>query len=107
MRSASASRRFSIIILPNLSENHDHYTKKFSKWENNFEVKNYTTEFTNAITPTSWFYNMYVQSQNETDSKSPPSLEIAFFLDSGASVLEINISTNMIITQLFNVCFHD
>ena len=64
----------------------------------------YTTELTNAITPPSWFYNLYIHTQNETDSNLPSRLEIAFLLDSGALILVLNVPNYMMITRMFNDC---
>ena len=61
---------------------------------------------TNA-TATSWFHILYIHSQNETDSNLLSRLEIAFLLDSGASIVVLNIPTYTMITQMLNVCNHD
>ena len=63
----------------------------------------YATGMTNAITPTSWFYFLYIQSQNETDSNSPSTLEVASLLSSHAPISKFNLPTIMMITQLFSV----
>ena len=62
---------------------------------------------TKIITPTGWFYNMFVHSQNKSDSNLPSRLEIAFLLDSGASILVPDIPVSMVITQMFNVSNYD
>ena len=41
----------------------------------------------NAVTPTSWFYTLYVHTPLSIAQRDNPSrLEIAFLLDSGASI---------------------
>ena len=50
-----------------------------------------------TITPTKWFRNMCIHSQNETDSNLPSGLEIAFPLDSGAFFLILNKATFVMI----------
>ena len=64
----------------------------------------YTTEKTSAITPTSWFYNLEILSENETHANLPSTLQIVFLLYSGASTSVLKIPTYMMITQIFNVC---
>ena len=68
------------------------------------------TELTNATTPTSWFLKLYVHCQNETDSHLLSRLQIAFLLDSSASILVFHLPTYLMITQILNVCnrnYHD
>ena len=67
----------------------------------------YTTEIPNAMSPTSWFYNLYILSQNKTDSNLPPKMEVDFPLDSSASLSVPFTPCSMMISQLFNVCNHD
>ena len=52
-----------------------------------FEVHMYhPTAIANAVTPTSWFYTLYVHTPSSIVQRDNPSrLEIAFLLDSGAS----------------------
>ena len=38
----------------------------------------YTTEMTNALTPTNWFHKLYIHAETETDSNLPSGLEIGF-----------------------------
>ena len=65
------------------------------------------TEMTNDITPTSWFYNRFIHSQNETDSNLHSRLEIVRPLESCASISGTNKPTYTKIIQMFNVCNHD
>ena len=53
-----------------------------------FEVHMYhPTAMANAVTPTSWFYTLYVHTQSSiTRRDNPFRLEIAFLLYSGASI---------------------
>ena len=44
-----------------------------------FEFHIYATEMTNAITPTSWFFIVYIRSQNETDSTSPSKRDFVLY----------------------------
>ena len=81
--------------------------EKFQRQKNKFEVNGKTTEMTNAITPTTWFYILYIHSEFETDSNIPSRLEIASLTHNGASILVLNIPVYMIIIQMLNVCHHD
>ena len=81
--------------------------KTFHSRKTNFEVKMCTTEFTNASTPTGWFYILYNHSQNETDSSLPSRPEIAFLLDSGESILVFKKPTYRVFTEIINFCNHD
>ena len=53
-----------------------------------FEVHMYhPTAMANAVTPTSWFYTLYVHTPSSITQRGNPSrLEIAFLPDSGASI---------------------
>ena len=53
-----------------------------------FEIHMYhPTAMANAVTPTSWFYTLYVHTTSSITQRDNPSrLEIVFLLDSGASV---------------------
>ena len=45
----------------------------------------------NAVTPTSWFYTLYVHTpSNLVQRDNPYRLEIAFLLHSGASISVLN-----------------
>ena len=57
-----------------------------------FEVHIYhPTAIANAVTPTSWFYPLYVHTPSSIVQRDNPSrLEIAFLLDSGASISVLN-----------------
>ena len=60
-----------------------------------FEVHMYhPTAMANAVTPTSWFYTLYVHTPSSIVQRDNPSrLEIAFLLDSGASISVLNYAT--------------
>ena len=62
---------------------------------------------TRATTPTSWFHNKYVHSQNRAVSNLPSRSEIVFLLDSGASISLLSLPTYKMITQKLNVCNYD
>ena len=48
-----------------------------------FEVLYHPTAMANAVTPTSWFYTLYVHTPTSITQRDNPSrLEIAFRLDS-------------------------
>ena len=52
------------------------------------------TAMANAVTPTSWFYTLYVHTPSSIVQRDNPSrLEIAFLLDSGASISVLNYPT--------------
>ena len=55
----------------------------------------------NAVTPTSCFYTLYVHTPSSiTQRDSPSRLEIAFLLDSGAS---ISVSTYITLKKLSDI----
>ena len=59
------------------------------------------TEMANAVTPTSWYYSLYIhtpstQIQRENSSR----LEISFLLDSGVSISVLNYPTYVTIAKL-------
>ena len=58
-----------------------------------FEVHMYhPTAMSNAVTPTSWFHTLYVHTPSDiTQIDNPSRLEIAFLLDSGASIFHLRI----------------
>ena len=58
-----------------------------------FEVHIYhSTAMANAVTPTSWFYTLYVHTPSSITQRDNPSrIEIAFLLDSGASISSISV----------------
>ena len=64
----------------------------------------YTTELTIAIPPTSWFYLLYLHSQNESDPNPHSSVEINCPLDSGPSISVPDFRIDMMKSQLFLVC---
>ena len=71
----------------------------------NFEVHMYhPTEMADAITTTSWFYTFYVHTPlSQIQRDNPSRLEIAFFLDSGASILVFNYPTYIPLTKLLDI----
>ena len=70
-----------------------------------FEVHLYhTTAIANAVTPTSWFYTLYVHTPSSIVQRDNPSrLEIAFFLDRGASISVLNYPTYITLTKLLDI----
>ena len=66
-----------------------------------FEVHMYhPTAMANAVTPTSWFYTLYVHTP---ERDNPSRLEIAFLLDSGASISVLNYPTYITLTKLIDI----
>ena len=58
----------------------------------------------NAVTPTSWFYTLYVHTPSSIVQRDNPSrLEIAFLLDSGASISVLNYPTYITLTKLLDI----
>ena len=70
-----------------------------------FEVHMYhPTALANAVTPTSWFYTLYVHEPSNIIQRDNPSrLEIAFLLDSGASISVLNYPTYITLTKLLDI----
>ena len=70
-----------------------------------FEVHMYhPTAMANAVTPTSWFYTLYVHTPSNIVQRDNPSrLEIAFLLDSGASISVLNYPTYITLTKLLDI----
>ena len=70
-----------------------------------FEVHMYhPTAMANAVTPTSWFYTLYVHTPSSITQRDNPSrLEIAFHLDSGASISVLNNPTYITLTKLLDI----
>ena len=70
-----------------------------------FEVHMYhPTAMANAVTPTSWFYTFYVHAPSSIVQRHNPSrLEIAFLLDSGASISVLNYPTYITLTKLLDI----
>ena len=71
----------------------------------NFEVHMYhPTEMANAVTPTSWFYSLYIHTPpTHIQSDNPSRLEISFLLDSGASISVLNYPTYVSIAKLLKI----
>ena len=70
-----------------------------------FEVHMYhPTAMANAVTPTSWFYTLYVHTPSSITQRDNPSrLEFAFLLDSGASISVLNYPTYITLTKLLDI----
>ena len=70
-----------------------------------FEVHMYhPAAMANAVTPTSWFYTLYVHTPSSITQRDNPSrLEIAFLLDSGASNSVLNYPTYTTLTKLLDI----
>ena len=70
-----------------------------------FEVHMYhPTAMASAVTPTSWFYTLYVHTPSSIVQRDNPSrLEIAFLLDSGASISVLNYPTYITLTKLLDI----
>ena len=70
----------------------------------NFEIHMYhSTEVSNALTPTSWFYSLYLHTPERYNKIDHPSrLEISFLLDS-ASILVLNYPTYLTVAKLLNI----
>ena len=62
------------------------------------------TAMANAVTPTSLFYTLYVHTPSSITQRDNPSrLEIAFLLDSGASISVLNYPTYITLRKLLNI----
>ena len=70
-----------------------------------FEVHMYhPTAIANAVTPTSWFYTLYVHTPSSITQRDHPSkLEIAFLLGSDASISVLNYPTYITLTKLLDI----
>ena len=70
-----------------------------------FEVHMYhPTALANAVTPTSWFYALYDHTPSSiTQRDNTARLEIAFLLDSGASISVLNYPTYITLTKLLDI----
>ena len=86
-----------------------------SKTESIFEINMYhpnisssqssstPAEHANAITPSTWFVNLYIFKPTE-DTSIPSKLELLFLLDSGASICVLNLPTFTILADHFLKC---
>ena len=64
----------------------------------------HATAMANAVTPTSWFYTLYVHTPSSIVQRDNPSrLEIAFLLDSDASISVLNYPTYITLTKLLDI----
>ena len=62
------------------------------------------TAMANAVTPTSWFYTLYVHTPSSIVQRDNPSrLEISFLPDSGASISVLNYPTYITLTKLLDI----
>ena len=70
-----------------------------------FEVHMYhPTAIANAVTPTIWFYTLYVHTPSSiVQIDNPSRLEFAFLLDSGASISVLNYTTYITLTKLLDI----
>ena len=70
-----------------------------------FEVHMYhPTAMANAVTPTSWFYTLYVHTPSSITQRDNQSrIEIAFLLDSGASISVMNYPTFITLTNFLDI----
>ena len=95
------------------SRSHSYYKPKFQPTINHIEPTpsedtpseinmNYPT-ITNAITPSSWCFKLYI-SQPKTDTSTPSKLEIPFLLDSGAFIPVLNLPTYTTLAEKFLHC---
>ena len=65
---------------------------------------NHPTAMADAVTPTSWFYTLYVHTPSSLVQRDNPSrLEIAFLLDSGASISVLNYPTYITLTKHLDI----
>ena len=62
-----------------------------------------STEHANAITPSTWFVNLYSFKPSE-DTSLPSKLELLFLLHSGASICVLNLPTFTILADHFLKC---
>ena len=71
----------------------------------NIEIHMYhPTEMANALTPTSWFYSLYLHTpERHNDDDYSSRLEISFLLNSGASISVFNYPTYLTIAKLLNI----
>ena len=70
-----------------------------------FEVHMYhPTAMANAVIPTSWFYTLYVHTPSSITQRDNSSrLELAFLLDSGASISVLNYPTYITLTKRLDI----
>ena len=65
-------------------------------------------EMANALTPTSWFYSLYLHNpERYTNNDHPSRLENSFLLDSGASISVLNYPTYLTVANLLNISCND
>ena len=67
----------------------------------------YTIEMTNDTSPASWFFNLYLHSQTETDTNLLSDLKIVILLKRSASNSVLNIPTHVMTIEILKVCNHD
>ena len=62
------------------------------------------TEMANAVTPTSWFYSIYIHTpSNQIQRDNPSRLKISFLLDSCAFISVLNYPTYVTIAKLLSI----
>ena len=67
------------------------------------QYSSFSTEHANAITPSTWFANLYIFKPSE-DTSLPTKLELLILLDSGASICVLNLPTFTILADHFLKC---
>ena len=66
------------------------------------------TEIAKALTPSSWFYSLYLHTPEKRNENGQPSrLEISLLLNSGASISLLNYLTYLTIAKLLNITCND
>ena len=62
------------------------------------------SEMANAVTPTSWFYSLYIPpSSNQNQRDYPSRLKISFLLDRAAFISLLNYPTFVTIAKLLKI----
>ena len=62
-----------------------------------------SSEHANAITPSTWFVNLYIFKPSQ-ETSIPYKLELLFLLDSGASICVLNLPTFTVLADHFLKC---
>ena len=96
-RTPSQNRQQNIINRVDVKSTNDKYSTKF-------EIHTcQITEIASTITPYSWFYPLYVHASEGKDNILPSKIEILFLLDTGASILVLNLPTFHVIAKQLNL----
>ena len=62
------------------------------------------TEMANAVTPTSWFYSLFIHTPStQIQRENPSRLEISFLSVSGASISVLKYPTYVTIAKLLKI----